>query len=676
MGMVQDQMQSLLEKAGDLYNQGRYDKAIEAWNEVLRADPANKKANEGIRMASLLMSHDAEELAAISPPSEDGDSFRDRIEAIMFRVRDLVAEGNYADAIDGCTLLEDLAAGDPDVERLCAEVRAAVPADPQPTPVRSPGARPATQGGDIESLLIAARRALERGDEAEAARAAGSALAQDPACMEAIGILSMTGHAPPRVLQSDRNLEALSVDEAIAVDDLLDDANEPVAIPSLDEDTSPAIKDLIMEGQHAFNQGRMQEAIGVWSRIFALDADNQMAGDLIDRARRHIENDVEKVDQIFQRGLDAREAGRLEEARELFHKVRSLSPMHAEAAVAIEEVDAKLAGEAVAIGLDSHAVEEADIERSAAFASDSAAFASYGDVFQDESEPGINRGSGRTTTAVPHAVEKPRDGRPAASAKPALAGSQSAEAGGSNARLRLILGGVGALVVVGAAYFAWTSFGKDTGISEAEATTLQTSAGRPAPSTNGAGGGTGAAAATGEQETPAASPEEMKEKARQHAQAGWDYYQKGDWAAAVKELREARKTDPLFSMQDTLDNALRNLEAQAEFETEMAAATKYFGEGDYGSSLHKLYRLQEKFPRRAPFDKWIAAAWFNWGALLMDAGAIDEAVEKFNEALEINSFDAGARRAREVAMRYQERPRDPAFDTFVQSLEVRKLEQP
>lgn len=673
--MDQDQMQSLLEKAGDLYNQGRYDKAIEAWNEVLRADPANKKANEGIRMASLLMSHDAEEQAASTPPSEDGDSFRDRIEAIMVRVRDLVAEGNYADAIDGCTLLEDLAAGDPDVERLCAEVRAAVPAEPQPTPARSPGARPATQGGgDIESLLITARRALERGDEAEAARAAGSALAQDPACMEAIGILSMTGHAPPRVLQSDRNLEALSVDEAIAVDDLLDDANEPVALPALDEDTSPAIKDLIMEGQHAFNQGRMQEAIGVWSRIFALDADNQMAGDLIDRARRHIENDVEKVDQLFQRGLDAREAGRLEEARELFHKVRSLSPMHAEAGVAIEEVDAKLAGEAVSIGLDSQAVEEADIERSAAFASDSADFESYDDVFQDESETGMSRGPGRAKTAMPHAVEKPRDGRPVASAKPAPAGGQSAEAGGSNARLRLMLGGVGALVVVGASYFAWTSFGKDSGISEAAATALQTPAGRPASSTNGAGGGRGAAAATGEQET-AASPEEMKEKARQHAQAGWDYYQKGDWAAAVKELREARKTDPLFSMQDTLDNALRNLEAQAEFETEMDAATKYFSEGDYASSLHKFYRLQEKFPRRAPFDKWIAAAWFNWGVLLMDAGAIEEAVEKFNEALEINSFDAGARRAREVAMRYQERPRDPAFDTFVQSMEVRKLEQ-
>ena len=668
--MDQDQLQSLLEKAGDLYNQGRYDKAIEAWNEVLRADPANKKANEGIRMASLLMT---EEQVATSPPSEDGDDFRDRIEAIMIRVRDLVAEGNYADAIDGCTLLEDLAAGDPDVVRLCAEVRKAVPAEPQPAPVRSPGARPATQGGDIESLLIAARRALERGDEAEAARAAGSALLQDPACMEAIGILSMTGHAPPGAPQSDR-LEALSVDEAIAVDDLLD-ANEPVAFPSLDEDASPAIKDLIMEGQHAFNQGRMQEAIGVWSRIFALDADNQMAGDLIDRARRHIENDGEKVDRLFQQAVDAREAGRLEEARELFHKVRSLSPMHAEAAGAIEEVDAKLAGEAVSIGLDSQAVEEADIERSAAFASDSPAFASYDDVFQGDSEAGIGHGSGRARTAVPHAVEKPRDGRPAASAKPALAGSQSAESGGSNARLRLMLGGVGALVVVSAAYFAWTSFGKDTGISEAEATTLQTSAARPAPRANNAGGAADAAAATGGQETSPASPEEMKEKARRHAQAGWDYYQKGDWAAAVKELREARKTDPLFSMQDTLDSALRNLEAQAEYETEMAAAQKYFSEGDYASSLHKFYRLQEKFPRRAPFDKWIVAAWFNWGALLMDAGAIDEAVEKFTEALEINSFDAGARRAREVAMRYQERPRDPAFDTFVQSLEVRKLEQ-
>ncbi len=667
--MDQDQMQSLLEKAGDLYNQGRYDKAIETWNEVLRADPVNQKANEGIRMAMLLKTHDADPQAAASRPSGDSDDFRDRIEAIMLRVRDLVAAGNYEDAVDGCTLLEDLAAGDPDVERLCEEVRKAVPQQAQPAPERSPGAHASAQAGDVESLLIAARRALERGDEAEATRAASSALAQDPACMEAIGILSMTGHAPPGAPRTGAPQDLEAADEPIAVDDIIDVSNEPVAFPSFDANTTPAIKELITEGQLAFNEGRMQDAIGTWSRIFALDEYNQMAGDLIDRARRSIENDGEQVDRLFQQAVDAREAGRLDEALELFRKVRSLSPMHAELAAAIEEVDAKLAGEAVSIGLDSHAVEDAERERAAAFASDA-------DPESDVPGQRKGHGAGKAHSAGPHAVEKPRDARPAAS--PAETGGRVVAAGGSRAWRRLALGGVGVAAVLGAAFWVWTSFGTDAGISDAQATTPQASATGPAPPKNGAGVGPAAgaaAAATGAQESAALDPAAMKEKARQHAQAGWNHYQNGDWAAAVKELREARRIDPLFTLQDTLDSALKNLEAQAEFEVEMTAATKYFGESDYASSLHKLYRLQEKFPRRAPFDTWIAAAWFNWGALLMDAGAIDEAVEKFNEALEINPRDADAKRARDVAARYQDRPRDPAFDTFVASLEMRELER-
>lgn len=675
--MSQDQVQSLLEKAGDLYNQGQYDKAIETWNEVLRADPVNQKANEGIRMASLLKTHDVEREAA-AEQSSNAEDFRDRIEAIMLRVRDLVAAGNYEDAVDGCTLLQDLAAGDPDVERLCEEVRKAFPGEPapMPPPVRSEGTHVATAGGDVESLLLAARRALERGDEEEASRAASAALAQDPGCMEAIAILSMTGGGPAATLRpgpanesGSRHMDgaaARDLQGAIAVDDLIDTSNEPVGFPEIDPDTSPAIKELIEEGQRAFDAGRMQDAIGVWSRIFALDEDNQLAGDLIDRARRSIESSEEHVDRLFQQAVDAREAGRLDEALELFRKVRALSPMHAELAAAIEEVDAKLAGEAVSIGLDSQAVGEADEERAGAFAGDA-------DPEEEVEEGAWGEGNKSAEGAVPHAVERPR--ADASRQTPAFAAAKESfdkpAASFANTRLRVLLGGVGAAIVLGAAFWAWTSFGTDAGISDAAATTPQQEAPRP-PKGKGAPAQQEPAPAPQEEPEPLAL-DQAKDKARQHANAGWEHYQKGNWAEAVKELREARRIDPLFSMQDTLDSALQNLEAQAEFETEMDAATKYFGEGDYASSLHKLYRLQQKYPRRAPFDSIISAAWFNWGALLMDAGAIDEALEKFNEALEINPRDADAKRAREVAMRYQERPRDPAFDTFVKTLVPRRM---
>jgi len=662
--MSQNQVQSLLEKAGDFYNRGQYDKAIETWNEVLRTDPVNQKANEGIRMAGLLKSHDDDHETASAEPSENPDDFRDRIEAIMVRVRDLVAAGNFEDAVDGCTLLQDLAAGDPDVDRLCEEVRRAVPQQPQPeaaAPFVSPGAHRSTTAGDVESQLLAARKALERGDEDEATRAASAALAQDPGCMEAIGILSMTGNAP---VPAARSSAPRDMGGPIAVDDLIDTSNEPVGFAEIDPDTSPAIKELIEEGQRAFDGGRFQDAIGAWSRIFALDADSQLAGDLIDRARRSIENQEEHIDRLFQQAVDAREAGRLDEALELFRKVRSLSPMHAELANAIEEIDAKLAGEAVSIGLDSGAVEDAERERASVLAEE-------GDPVQagpgDEEETELGTPSAR----VSRAADRPRVDAPQQTVSaPTLASPEEKPAAGfANTRLRMILAGLGVVIVLGAGFWAWTSFGTDDGISDAAATTPQNPAPRPAQP----GAAAGAAPAAGAGDSAALSPDQLKEAAREHAQAGWRHYQNGDWAAAVKDLREARKIDPLFAMQDTLDSALRNLEDQAEFETEMAAATRYFGEADYASSLHKLYRLQQKFPQRAPFDRYIAAAWFNWGALLMEAGAIDEALEKFDEVLELTPRDADARRAREVTVRYQERPRDIAFDTFVRTLTPRKM---
>ncbi len=48
-------LQELLSKASSLYNNGDYQGAIEAWNEVLHDDPSNTKAREGIQMSHLLI---------------------------------------------------------------------------------------------------------------------------------------------------------------------------------------------------------------------------------------------------------------------------------------------------------------------------------------------------------------------------------------------------------------------------------------------------------------------------------------------------------------------------------------------------------------------------------------------------------------------------------------------
>src|SRR5206468_1627763 len=58
-----ERLQEFLAKASSLYNSGEYKGAIDAWKEALGVDPGSQKAQEGIRMATLLLG----DFEAVSP---------------------------------------------------------------------------------------------------------------------------------------------------------------------------------------------------------------------------------------------------------------------------------------------------------------------------------------------------------------------------------------------------------------------------------------------------------------------------------------------------------------------------------------------------------------------------------------------------------------------------------
>ena len=107
----------------------------------------------------------------------------------------------------------------------------------------------------------------------------------------------------------------------------------------------------------------------------------------------------------------------------------------------------------------------------------------------------------------------------------------------------------------------------------------------------------------------------------------------------------------------------------------MELSKRYFTEGDYASALHKFYRIQIDFPEIREMNTYIRNAWFNWGVMLLQAGAVEEAGEKFSEVLEITPNDREATRAREVATRYRGKTRDSFYDSFSASLPLRSLDQ-
>ncbi|MFQ5701046.1 MAG: tetratricopeptide repeat protein [Acidobacteriota bacterium] len=394
------------------------------------------------------------------------------------------------------------------------------------------------------------------------------------------------------------------------------------------------------------------------------------AAELIPEAEAAEAPEERGPEELFSRAVEARDAGRLEEALDLFQQVRAKAPTHAEALMNIEEINARLAGEAQPIGLDLQAAREVEREKEESAAMEGA---QLDDVPLPEELPG----------------ERAEDiGHDAGEPGPAAGGRiEGSEAGRD--RKPIMLAAAGALAVVGIAVGAYFWFSDSGGMAQAEATVRrkpitvparpagpqrtspqQTTArhGKPSPSA------AGPATSKPGHELPE-DPAERRKLAGRYARQGRDHLAKKEWAAAAVALREAHRLDPQAEdIEESLFDAMQHLEEQARQEEQMAQAAQYFQEGDYASSLHKLYRLQQNQRdrgKRKSIENSIRNAWYDWGVVLMNAGAINEAVKKFNEALEIDPADQVAARARKMALRYVGKSRDEAFNRFVESLPTR-----
>jgi tetratricopeptide (TPR) repeat protein len=137
-----ERLQELLSKASSLYNNGEYKGAIEAWQEALSVDPGSQKAREGIRMATLLLgdldsvsqgpapeatlpADGAEATAGL--PAEEVEA---QVDLGTARLKQLLAERNYSEAIDGAQSLLALAPDSPEIQRLLEEAQHAFESAP------------------------------------------------------------------------------------------------------------------------------------------------------------------------------------------------------------------------------------------------------------------------------------------------------------------------------------------------------------------------------------------------------------------------------------------------------------------------------------------------------------------------------------------------------------------
>ena len=179
----------------------------------------------------------------------------------------------------------------------------------------------------VERFLGAARRAHEKGDDAEAALLLDKARALDPSHP---GLAADAGPGVP---------PAAAASGAPAA-----------ASPAIDahlfaDESDPRIAELLSEGQTAFERGDHQGAIDAWSRIFLIDIDHDEASRRIEEARRLKNEQERRIEEAYHEALSDLEAGRRDEARAGFEHVLELSPGHL---AAREQLDRIAAGQASA----------------------------------------------------------------------------------------------------------------------------------------------------------------------------------------------------------------------------------------------------------------------------------------------------------------------------------------
>lgn len=139
-----EKLQELLTKASSLYHNGEYKDAIVAWRAALTVDSSSQKAQEGIRMATLLLA-DWEPTAegggeeAAQTPADGADAgLRDlspeemeaHVDLGLARIRQLLSEQKYAEALEGARGLAPQHPDSEEVQKLLEEVQQAYESAP------------------------------------------------------------------------------------------------------------------------------------------------------------------------------------------------------------------------------------------------------------------------------------------------------------------------------------------------------------------------------------------------------------------------------------------------------------------------------------------------------------------------------------------------------------------
>jgi tetratricopeptide (TPR) repeat protein len=197
---------------------------------------------------------------------------------------------------------------DPELQRLFGEAQEKMEAEPY-----------------VLKFLSGARQALQAGDTAEASRLLDKARALDAAHPGIAEVEQARANAA----------KPLKIPSAIKTGPM------PITLPTgADSETDRRIRELLDEGQAAYDSGDPQGAIDSWSRIFLIDIDHEEAARRIEMARKLKAESERQAEEIFHDGVARLEAGDTSAARAAFQRVLEIQPGYFAAREYLQQIEA------------------------------------------------------------------------------------------------------------------------------------------------------------------------------------------------------------------------------------------------------------------------------------------------------------------------------------------------
>lgn len=701
---IQERIQSTYQQTLELASQGNRQEASLGCDFILRLDPEFSPAHtllerlesgegpvtvDDLRPGAPGFAADSAPTAAETPaPAEESE--------LAAELRTLLDEGRHGEVVERAGAHRDQVMTDPALQELVTTAQSRQEADPY-----------------IQSFLGKAREALRHGETEQAKRFLENARELDPAHPAVRDFSAVLEAGRPQPGDAGEPSPAMAPDPSEPADPGLpdlgldsldlsgDSAAEPAApsMPkppaaastdddaltggfSLDEPSDAGepdgrIRELLAEGQEAFDRGALQEAIDAWSRIFLIDIDHPEAARRIEKARSLKDEQERQVEETFHDAVARLEAGETREAKKLFERVLELQPSHLAARDYLQDI------------------EEGRAPAAASTSPRGGDKLSLPDVPTDD-EP------------LSQEILVPPE--PGASSETPSAGPRvSASAGASSAampsRKFLWIGGVVLLLVLAAAWFffqrrdslfpnAGPGPSPTAGVAQdpIEQATRLHDAGRTEQALNrlrripqGTEQYDEAQALISQWEAEAASPEDSE--VSDAAAAGDDdlasatrsdpdrrgeliaearrFYENDENLLALQRLEQAAGLSGLTTEETRLRQEIEEELSPLRSEIELVRG------GDWEYVLRDLWRLHQDDPDQRDVVRLLVTAYTNLGVRDLQRGETGSASEHFQEALGFAPDDPDLQRHLQLAQTYEQRPKDLLYEIYARKLSFR-----